>query len=191
MISYIIRRLLIAVPVLFGISLISFFLVRLVPGDTVTALLGMNYTEEQAALLREKYGLDRPLILQYVIWLFNVLQGDFGYSSFANKPVLAAIIERLPVTLELTVCSVLFALFIAIPLGTIASIRRNGIADYSVSFLGMLGISVPNFWLGTMMILLFSLHLGWLPSGDFVPLTESVWGNVKSMLMPAVALGWP
>lgn len=189
MISYIIRRLLIAVPVLFGISLISFFLVRLVPGDTVTALLGMNYTEEQAALLREKYGLDRPLILQYVIWLFNVLQGDFGYSSFANKPVLAAIIERLPVTLELTVCSVLFALFIAIPLGTIASIRRNGIADYSVSFLGMLGISVPNFWLGTMMILLFSLHLGWLPSGDFVPLTESVWGNVKSMLMPAVALG--
>ena len=122
---YIINRLLVSIPVMFGITLISFFIVRLVPGDTVTALLGSNYNEEQAAILREKYGLDQPLYVQYFIWLSNVLRGDFGYSSFTNQAVLDAILERIPVTLELATLSVLIALLIAIPLGTMAALTRN------------------------------------------------------------------
>ena len=186
---YIINRLLVSIPVMFGITLISFFIVRLVPGDTVTALLGSNYNEEQAAILREKYGLDQPLYVQYFIWLSNVLRGDFGYSSFTNQAVLDAILERIPVTLELATLSVLIALLIAIPLGTMAALNRNNFFDYSASFLGMIGISVPNFWLGTLAILFFSLHLGWFPSGGFVPIQDGIFANLKSMILPAVALG--
>lgn len=174
---------------MFGITLISFFIVRLVPGDTVTALLGSNYNEEQAAILREKYGLDQPLYVQYFIWLSNVLRGDFGYSSFTNQAVLDAILERIPVTLELATLSVLIALLIAIPLGTMAALNRNNFFDYSASFLGMIGISVPNFWLGTLAILFFSLHLGWFPSEGFVPIQDGIFANLKSMILPAVALG--
>lgn len=186
---YILKRLLVSIPVLFGITLISFFIVRLVPGDTVTALLGSNYNEEQAAVLREKYGLDKPLYTQYIIWLSNVFRGDFGYSSFTNQSVLDAILERIPVTIELATLSVLIALLIAIPLGTMAALNRNNFLDYGASFLGMIGISVPNFWLGTLAILFFSLHLGWFPSGGFVPIQEDLFANLKSMILPAIALG--
>ncbi|MEQ6388065.1 ABC transporter permease [Bacillaceae bacterium S4-13-58] len=187
--KYIFKRLLVAIPVLFGISIISFFIVRLVPGDTVTALLGANYNEEQATILRERLGLNEPLIVQYGLWISNILQGDFGFSSFSNQPVLDAIIDRLPVTLELTVISVVFAIVVAIPLGTYAAIKRNSIMDYGASFFGMFGISVPNFWLGTLMMLLFALHWGVLPSGGFVPITEDIWNNFRSMVMPGLALG--
>ena len=187
--KYILKRLLIAIPVLFGISIITFFIIRLVPGDTVTAILGANYNEEQATILRAELGLDEPLIVQYGIWISHVLRGDFGYSSFTNQPVLSAIIERLPVTLELTVISVVFALFIAIPLGRFAAMKRHTPVDYAASFFGMFGISVPNFWLGTLMILLFGLHWGILPSGGFVSISEDVWGNMRSMIIPGTALG--
>ncbi|WP_062515624.1 ABC transporter permease [Halobacillus sp. KGW1] len=189
MIQYIIKRLLISIPVLFGISIVAFFIVRLVPGDTVTAMLGTSYSPDQAAALRDKYGLDEPLIQQYLLWLGNVLQGDFGYSQFTNTPVLEAIMARLPITIELALLSVIIAVILAIPLGTIAALKRNSKFDYGASFVGMLGISVPNFWLGTLMILFFSLYAGWFPSGGFVGLYDSVWGNLKSMLLPAVALG--
>lgn len=187
--KYIIKRLLIAIPVLFGISVLTFFMVRLVPGDTVTALLGANYNEAQAEILREKYALDKPLYVQYGIWISNLVQGDFGQSSFTSQPVLDAILERLPVTLELTLVSVLFALLFAIPFGAYAASKKNSPIDYGASLFGMFGISVPNFWLGTLMILLFSLHWGILPSGGFVYLNESIWGNIRSIIMPGLALG--
>ncbi|MCP3031600.1 ABC transporter permease [Halobacillus sp. A1] len=189
MIQYVIRRLLISIPVLLGISVVAFFMVRLVPGDTVTAMLGNSYTPDQAEALRSKYGLDEPLIQQYFLWLGNVLQGDFGYSQFTNTPVLDAILARLPITIELAVLSVLIAIIIAIPLGTIAALRRNSKFDYGASMFGLLGISVPNFWLGTLMILFLSLYAGWFPSGGFVGLSESIIGNLRSMLLPAIALG--
>ncbi|MEK4023959.1 MULTISPECIES: ABC transporter permease [unclassified Sporosarcina] len=189
MFVYILRRLLIAVPVLFGISVLAFFMVRLVPGDTVTAMLGTNYNEAQAEILRQKYGLDQSIFVQYGIWIMNVLKGDLGISSLTNEPVLEILINRLPITLELTVISILFALLIAIPFGTIAALKRNTPIDYGASFFGMFGISVPNFWLGTLMILYFSLHLSWLPSSGFVPLSEGVWMNLKTMIMPGIALG--
>jgi peptide/nickel transport system permease protein len=187
--NYIMKRLLVAIPVLFGISLIAFFLVRLVPGDTVTAMLGANYNEEQAAVLRAKYGLDQPLIVQYTLWITQVLQGDFGASSFTNQPVLQSIMERLPVTLELTLLSILLAVVIAIPLGTLAALKRNSALDYGASFFGMLGISIPNFWLGTLLILFLSLKLGWVPSGGYVAFLEDPAENLQRMVMPALALG--
>lgn len=189
LVSYILRRLLIAIPVLFGISIIAFFMVRLVPGDTVTAMLGTNYNEAQAELLRQKYGLDKSVVIQYGLWILNVFKGDLGMSSFTNEPVMEIIIGRLPVTLELTIISIVFALIIAIPLGTIAALKRNTPVDYGASFFGMFGISIPNFWLGTLLILLFSLHLSWLPSSGFVPISEGLWMNIKTMLMPGIALG--
>jgi peptide/nickel transport system permease protein len=187
--KYILNRLLISIPVLFGISILAFFVVRIVPGDTVTAMLGSNYNEEQASVLRAKYGLDQPLIVQYGLWISNIFQGDFGYSHFTNKPVLTTIIERLPVTVELTILSVLLALIIALPLGTIAAIRRNTPIDYGASFFGMLGISIPNFWLGTIMIIVISLTFGLLPSGGFVPISDGIIANVKSLILPVIALG--
>lgn len=187
--KYIFKRILISLPVLWGISIIAFFIVRLVPGDTVTTMLGAHYNEEQASILRAKYGLDQPLVLQYLIWMGNVLKGDLGQSTFTSQPVLSAILERLPVTLELTILSLLYAMLVGIPLGVLAAIKHNSSLDYGASFLGMLGVSVPTFWLGTLMILLLSLKLGWLPSGGFVHLTEDPLGNLKRMLMPMIAMG--
>lgn len=186
---YVLRRLLVAIPVLFGITLVSFFSVRLVPGDTVTALLGANYSEAQATALRAQYGLDQPLYTQYIIWMKNVLQGDLGYSTFTNQPVVEVIVERLPVTLQLALLAVILALVIAIPLGTLAAVRKNSAFDYGASFLGMFGLSIPNFWLGTILILVLSLTFGWLPSGGFVPFFVDPIANLKSMIMPSLALG--
>jgi len=178
-----------AIPILLGISIIAFFLIRLVPGDTVTALLGANYNEEQATILRAKYGLDKPLVLQYFIWFKNVLVGDLGNSFFTREPVVTAIADRLPVTLQLMLMSFLYSIFIAIPLGTIAAIKRNSALDYGASFVGLLGVSVPNFWLGTLFILFFSLNLKWFPSGGFVSFFEDPVQNLRYMIMPSVALG--
>ncbi|MFW5786653.1 MAG: ABC transporter permease [Halanaerobiales bacterium] len=187
--KYIMKRILISLIVLFGISIIAFFLVRLVPGDTVTAMLGVNYNEAQAEQLRAKYGLDRPIPVQYGLWISNVIKGDFGRSFFTQKPVLNSIMLRLPVTLQLMGMSLIYCIFIAIPLGTIAAVKRNSWADYGASIMGLLGVSVPNFWLGTIMILFLSLKLKWFPSGGFVPFTESIISNLHYMFMPSIALG--
>ncbi|HET7627327.1 MAG TPA: ABC transporter permease [Bacillales bacterium] len=189
MVKYIAKRILISLPVLFGISLVAFFVVRLVPGDTVTAMLGTNYSEHEADLIRHRYGLDKPIYVQYGIWLLNLLHGDFGVSSFTHRPVLQLIFERLPITLELTILSVSFAVLFAIPFGTYAAILRNSPVDYGTGFFGLLGLSIPNFWLGTMLVLYFSLYLGWLPSSGFVGFLEDPLGNAKSMLLPTLTLG--
>ncbi|OPL08187.1 MAG: glutathione ABC transporter permease [delta proteobacterium ML8_F1] len=189
MLKYIIKRILVALPVIFGISVIAFFLIRLVPGDTITALLGANYNEQQALILRAKYGLDQPLPVQYLIWLKNVLSGDFGVSFFTNEPVVKIIMERLPVTLELMLISLLYSIFIAIPLGTIAALKRNSATDYGASVFGLLGVSIPNFWLGILLIAYFSLHLRWLPSGGFVSFWVDPAENIRHMIMPSIALG--
>ena len=183
------NRILIALPVLFGISIISFFIIRLVPGDTVTAMLGTQYSEAQAEALRVRYGLDRPLTTQYVLWLGNVLRGDWGESAFTGQPVRTALLERLPVTAQLVAFSVTLALLIALPLGIIAALQRGRISDMIVTAIGLLGISVPGFWLGTLVILWLSLGLGWLPSGGFIRWTVDPVANIRHMLLPSLALG--
>ena len=189
LLKYIIKRILVALPVIFGISIIAFFLIRLVPGDTITALLGANYNEEQALILRAKYGLDEPVVIQYLIWLKNVFAGDFGISFFTKEPVVKIILERLPVTFELMLISLLYSIFIAIPLGTIAALKRNSAADYGASIFGLLGVSIPNFWLGILLISFFSLKLRWFPSGGYVGFFENPIENIKFMIMPSIALG--
>lgn len=189
MIRYIIKRILGILPVLLGISIVVFFAVRLIPGDYATITLGTQYTEEAAALLREKYRLDQPLVYQYLLWLKGILTGDFGFSYISNQPVLSLLISRLPVTLELTVLSLLMAVLVGVPMGYWAACKRNKLPDSLVTVTGLLGISIPNFWLGTMMILLFSLKWKWFPSGGFTPLSDGLGANLRSMVLPAVALG--
>lgn len=189
MIRYIIKRILGILPVLLGISIVVFFAVRLIPGDYATITLGTQYTEEAAALLREKYGLDQPLVYQYFVWLKGILTGDFGFSYISNQPVLSLLVSRLPVTLELTVLSLLMAVLAGVPMGYWAACKRNKLPDSLVTVTGLLGISIPNFWLGTMMILLFSLKWKWFPSGGFTPLSDGLGPNLRSMFLPAVALG--
>ncbi len=164
-----------AIPVLLAVSFVAFVVVRLVPGDPVTALLGPGYNEGQAAVLREKYALDRPLPVQYVAWLGRTIRGDFGESFFTGQPVLQAILQRLPVTLELTAIGIAFAILVGVPLGIISAVRPGRTIDHAARLLGLIGISVPGFWLGMILILFLSLKLGLLPSGRFVHLADDPW----------------
>lgn len=186
---YIAHRLLHALPVLFGISIIAFFVVRWVPGDTVTAMLGAQYSEAEAEALRARYGLDRPLLVQYVVWLSQVLRGDWGTSAFTGQAVTTAIGERLPVTLQLVVMSLTLALCIALPLGVVAALKRGRAVDFGVTLFGLLGVSIPGFWLGTLLILGLSLHAGWWPSGGYIRWGLDPVENVRHMVLPALALG--
>ncbi len=186
---YTLKRLGMAVPVLFGISIIAFFSVRWVPGDTITAMLGAQYTEEQAERLREQYGLDQPVVVQYGRWLSQILRGDWGASVYTRQPVIEAIAERLPVTLQLVAMSLAMAIALALPLGVWAAVRRRGPVDASVTVLGLLGLSVPGFWLGTLLILGLSLQLGWFPSGGFIRWSVDPWANLHHLFLPALTLG--
>ena len=189
MFAYFLKRLLISLPVMLGVSMVAFAIVRAVPGDTVTAMLGANYDEAQADELRTRYGLDRPIPVQYGIWLTRVLRGDLGESAYPGRSVLSTIFDRLPVTLELAVLAIGFAIIIGIPLGIVAALRQNHPGGYLASFIGLIGISIPGFWLGTILILLFSLLNPWLPSGGFVALSRDPLLNLRHMILPALALG--
>lgn len=188
MISYIVRRLLLTLPALLAMSVLVFFIVRLVPGDPAQAILGMYATPESVAAMREELHLDEPVVVQYLRWLGGVVRGDLGTDFQTGESISARIIDRLPVTLELTLLSMLFSALIAIPLGMLAA-RRGGTADVGASAVGFLGISIPDFWLGVMLILVFALYLGWLPSFGYIPIDESLWGNIRHMLLPAITLG--
>jgi len=191
MLAYLLRRLVVSLTALLGLTVLAFFLVRLVPGDTVTALLGMNYSEAEAEAIREAYRLDEPLVVQYGIWLGSLVRGDMGISA-SGRPVSAELADALPVTLQLMAMSLLFAVALGVPLGVLAAVRRSGPVDYAASFAGLLGVSVPGFWLGTLLILVFALKLRWLPSGLYVPPgpePDQLAANLRHMLLPSVALG--
>ena len=160
---YILRRLLLLLPTLLGVSILVFGLMRLLPGDVVQVLIGpeLNVTAEQRAALYHMLGLDAPLHIQFFRWLGGVLRGDLGFSLRTDQPVLTIIKQRLPVTLELTILSLLFSWLLAIPLGIVAAVRRNGAVDLFAQLVGLIGLSVPNFWLATMLLLLTSLLLRW------------------------------
>jgi peptide/nickel transport system permease protein len=181
MTAYILRRLLQMIPITLGITLIVFILLR-VSGDPVVLMLPEDAPTEQVIQLRESLGLDRPLPEQYLIFLGNLLQGDFGQSiRYANQPVLPIVLERLPATLELTLGALLVAILISFPAGIIAATNRNRWQDYSATSFAILGEAMPNFWLGIMLILIFSVNLGWLPvSGR---------GGVLNLILPALTLG--
>jgi peptide/nickel transport system permease protein len=198
MLVYILRRLVQIVPTVLGITFVVFLMMRSIPGDPVVALLGDAYTEEDAVKAREAYGLDQPVLLQYLIWLGKLLQGDWGTSILTGRPVLQDVLVRLPVTLELVALSMGVALLIAIPAGIIGALRQNTWADYSATSIAMIGVSIPEFFLGVLLLLAFSFGLHALPSSGWVYLPGtcpsmvcgvSLWGNMQHVLMPALALG--
>lgn len=189
MISFLARRLAVAVPTLLLVSILVFALQRLLPGDPVLALAGEDRSPEVIAFLRAKYQFDQPLAVQYAHWLGGLVHGDFGLSVRTRLPIGTMIAEKLPVTLELATLSMLLAVAVGIPAGVVAALKRGSVIDYLVGVVGLAGLSVPSFWLGIMLILLFSVTLGWLPSGGFTPFLADPLTNLRGMAMPAVVLG--
>jgi peptide/nickel transport system permease protein len=184
-----VRRAFISVVTLFVISLIVFTGVRMIPGDPARVMAGTDADAAGLEEVREKYGLNDPLPVQYLRWVGLALRGDFGESIRTRQSVAWTVAQKLPITIELTGLAVLVALAIAIPAGVFAAVRRNTAWDMVASALSLGGLSIPNFWLGIMLILLLSVRLGWLPASGFVPLTEDPLGNLQRMIMPAVVLG--
>jgi peptide/nickel transport system permease protein len=189
MTQYIIRRILVMFPVAFLVTVFLFVLVRQTPGDPILVRLGEEATPETRAALRKELGLDQPVVVQYLKWLGRAVQGDFGRSIRNDQPVLEAIGERLPKTLELGLVAFIYSVVVAIPLGTLAALFRRGPVGFLASAFTFAGVSMPNFFLGILLILLFSLTLGWLPPGQYVPFSEDPAGNLKRVIMPAITLG--
>jgi len=190
--GYLAKRLLGAIPTLIGVSLLTFLFIRLIPGDAIAARLGTSTALEPAELasLRAYFGLDQPLPVQYWNWLTSILRGDFGYSIRTGRPVLVEIVERLPATLELAAAATLIAVAIGLPLGLLSAMRPNSRVDLAARIGGLVGLSLPSFWLGTLIIVLFSLYLRWLPNtGGYVDFVRDPLGNLALLLFPAITLG--
>lgn len=182
--SYVVRRLLLLVPVLFGLSVLVFLLIHLAPGDPVTSQLGIHATPQTVARLRASLGLDEPLPVQYLLWLGRVVHGDLGTSLYAHAPVGDLIIQRFPTTLELTVASTALALAVGIPLGVLSATHRDGLLDNVGRVLAIVGVSIPVFWLGFLLILAFAISLPLFPPGGSV----SDYGPI-ALVLPSVTLG--
>ncbi|MEE3652944.1 MULTISPECIES: ABC transporter permease [unclassified Brenneria] len=186
---YIGKRLLVAIPTLLIISIFVFSLQKLLPGDPILAMAGEERDPAVVELLREKYRMNDPVVYQYFYWLGDVVQGDFGVSLRTNQPVLELIGEKLPVTIQLAVMSMFFALIIGVPIGILAAIKQNTAIDYLANILALSGLSVPNFWLGIMLILLVSVQLGWLPASGYESVFVDPLRSLQTTIMPAFVLG--
>lgn len=188
--QYILRRLLILFPLLLAISLVTFFLINMAPGDPISAKFGLEIKDlepERIEQIREELGLNDPLPVQYLRYLGNLLRGDMGQSLTTKRPVSKEILSRFPATLQLTAAAMLFVLLVAIPLGIISAVKRGSLVDNLCMAGGLLGVSMPSFWFGIMLMILFTLKLGWLPStgrGD-----GTFFGTLEALIMPAVTLG--
>lgn len=185
---YAARRLALAVPLLLGMSVLVFALMRLVPGDPAVTVLGYKATPDAVRALREAFRLDEPLTTQYLAWLGGVARGDFGLDFRQNEPIGRMILDRLPVTIELTLFATVAAALIGVPLGLLGGGRRGGAADRTALAVGLVGVSLPDFWLGIMLILLVSLGTGLLPSSGYVPFSESPIENLLHLVLPALTL---
>jgi len=178
---YLIRRVLLTIPVLLGVATLVFSLIHLVPGDPAQAMMGDGASPQDVAELRKTLGLDQPLLTQYATFLRNAVQGDLGKSFRTGQPVTTMVVERMPATAELAVAAMLVAIVIAIPLGVVAAVWRGTAADYGAMTFALAGVSIPNFWLGPLLAIVFAVELGWLPvSGR---------GTVAHLVLPAISLG--
>ena len=184
----ILRRIAGAIPVVLLVTLITFGLMRLIPGDVSAALAGVSATPAEREQIRHNLGLDQPVQVQLVRWYSDLLRGDLGRSLFLGEPVTQATFERLPVTLSLSAYALVLTLLLGLASGILAAMRQNTWIDQAAMIFAMLGISMPNFWIGLMMIVLFSVHLGWLPTGGYVPIEQDFLGWLRTATMPAVSL---
>jgi peptide/nickel transport system permease protein len=181
MTRFLVRRLLLTLPVLLGVATLVFSLIHLIPGDPAQAMLGEAAPQADVEELRRRLGLDQPLLVQYGAFLTGLAQGDLGTSMRTGQPVTSQILERMPATFELAAAAMLVAICVSIPLGIVAAVRRRTVVDHAAMTLALTGVSVPNFWLGPLLAIVFAVELGWLPvSGR---------GTMAHLILPAVSLG--
>lgn len=188
MFTAVVRKFLLTIPLLLIVSIIMFSVIYMLPGNAATLILSDGGSVSQMEQLEEKLGLDQPLHIQYFNWLKNFTQGEMGTSYLTGQPVERRIGERLPVTLELILFSMTLAIIIGIPIGILCAIKRNSIADYMLSTISMIGVAMPAFWLGILLILLFSVKLSLLPASGFVRFSLDPAKNIRTMIMPSVTL---
>lgn len=192
--TYLIRRLLLFVPVLLGVTLLVFVLMRVIPGDVAMSILNPDGNSDVAPAkyeqLRQELGLDRPLYVQYASWVAGVVRGDWGKSLRTQDSVLDEIRSRLPLTAEITLLTVLAAALIGIPLGVMMAIRQDSPLDYLLRLLSIGGVAMPNFWLGTLMLLAMVVFFHWRPPPGYASVWDSLWTNLKQVLWPCLALGY-
>jgi len=189
MTTFLLRRLALILPTLFFVSLLVFGLQQLLPGDAAVALAGEERDPAVVAFLRQKYHLDEPLPVRYGLWLKGVLSGDLGESIRIKRPVRDLVLEKLPVTAELAALAIVIAVSIGLPMGILAALKSNSAVDYAATMTALWGRSIPSFWLGILLILLFSVQLGLLPASGFVSPAESLSRNLSTLIMPAFVLG--
>lgn len=189
MTRYLIRRILASFLVILGVATLVFFLLRMVPGDPFGAMLA-EVDPSVADDLRRKFGMDQPVYVQYVLWLGRLLLGDMGNSLYgSNVAVTRIIVEAIPRTLSLAFLSTIVALAIALPAGIISALRKNSWADYGLTFFAFLGLSMPDFWVGILLIIIFAVNLNWLPAIGYEPLSEGIWPWLRHLILPAIATG--
>ena len=189
MFTFFVRRLVTLIPTLVFVSMLIFSLQQLLPGDPALVLAGEDPSPEAIAHIRAKLHLDDPLPVRYGYWIAGVLQGDLGESARTHQPVLELILQKLPVTIELALLALLIALVISIPAGIVSAVYKGSAVDTGATVFALTGLSTPNFWLGIMLILLFSVELGWLPASGYVSPFENLRANLAAMIMPAFVLG--
>ncbi|MFA5839989.1 MAG: ABC transporter permease [Candidatus Margulisiibacteriota bacterium] len=192
--SFVLKRLLQSIPILLGVSLLSFFIMHLAPGDPTALFTDPNVNPTELARIRSNWGLDKPIIVQYFYWLGNALRGNFGSSYMTGMPVVTEILERLPATLLLMITSFIITLMITIPLGVISAVKKGKWFDNAVTVFSFAGMATPSFWLGLMLMLLFSVKLGWLPAvGMYDPLAKDGWmvrclDLMRHMILPVTTM---
>src|SRR5438874_1514790 len=186
--EYLLRRLLLLIPTLLGVTFIVFLMMHFIPGDPVTNMMGETYSAEDAQKLRHELGLDQPMLVQYGKWLVLLVRGDWGRSLLSNRPVLADVLYRLPVSIELLTLSMLVSLLIAFPAGIIAAVWPNSWKDYSAMMVAMAGVSIPEFFLGEVLVLIFALELPWFSVAGHVNFLAKQDDHLRYMLLPTIAL---
>jgi peptide/nickel transport system permease protein len=187
--TFLLRRLALVLPTLFFVSVVIFGLQQLLPGDPALAMAGEERDPAVIAFLRQKYHLDEPVPVRYLLWVEGVLSGDLGESIRIRRPVLALVLEKLPVTGELAALAIVIALSIGVPMGIVSAVKSGSAIDYAATMAALWGLSIPNFWLGILLILLFSVEWGLLPASGFVGPAESLSRNLATLIMPAFVLG--
>ncbi len=187
--TYFGQRIGLTLIVVLGVTFAVFSIIQLVPGDPARVILGVQANDENVAALRERLGLNRPFLVQYVSWLGGVVRGDFGDSLITGQPVAPQIAQRLPATVQLAGFSLLIGMLIAFPLGILSALYRGSVFDFIASVISQVGVSIPDFWLGILLVLLFSLRLEWLPPSGYDPISEGVWPWLEHLILPAVTAG--
>lgn len=190
MATYLTRRFIGALLVMLAVATLVFFMLRLVPGDPIAAMLADAGGPEEAERLKTRLGLDRPLVVQYGKWFWNLAQGDLGTSIYGSRlPVAQILVEAIPRTLSLALLAFVIALAIGVPAGILSAMRRNTATDNAVSLFAFLGLSMPDFWLAILLIIVFAANLQWLPAIGYVPLGEGLWPWFKHLILPSIAVG--